>query len=414
MKSVPCICFRFQHFINIILIHRCLTEDERIISGLSTGNDAPLEVREGGISRRGVFATARIPKGAWLCEYKSHRMFPQSEKSAIEREYDLNNEGSYIIETKYPVPGIGHMCWDATRKCNQLGRYLNHAQRPNAKVTRPFQVRGKSCIGFVACRDIDEGDEVVWDYGMRDQVWSGCRLVKGVVQKTEGMKEEEEGEEVKDEEKVTPAAPLSKKGKGVNYCMCPICKTGPHRKISNHLSQVHHLKPRERAKYLGDKRIIATPQQIKSKRTRPSISVRKSQRKINSIFHCITPSPVSSIASHHSQCLSQVHHPQYLWQVHHPQCLWQVGRCGSLHRDSPAPLSLSPIPSPTRVSLSPSHPPTHAGPSNSPASLAGALESPGPSRSAALSGKSTRNAPRFSLEITCLGHQHEDLDTEGE
>ena len=29
VKSVPCISFRFQDFINIILIHRCLTEHDR-------------------------------------------------------------------------------------------------------------------------------------------------------------------------------------------------------------------------------------------------------------------------------------------------------------------------------------------------------------------------------------------------
>ena len=83
------------------------------------------------------------------------------------------------------------------------------------------------------CRDIAEGDEVVWDYGVRDQVWSGCRLVEGVVQKTPAMEEggggesEEEakkgasGEAEKDEEKVGLAPPRSKE-KNVSYCMCPI------------------------------------------------------------------------------------------------------------------------------------------------------------------------------------------------
>lgn len=49
------------------------------MEGLTTGNDAPLEVRVGGITGRGVFATTKIPKGSWLCEYKTGRMFPKAE-----------------------------------------------------------------------------------------------------------------------------------------------------------------------------------------------------------------------------------------------------------------------------------------------------------------------------------------------
>ena len=34
----------------------------------------------------------------------------------------------------------------------------------------------------MAVRDIEVGDEVVWDYQVRGEVWSGCRLVDGRVQ----------------------------------------------------------------------------------------------------------------------------------------------------------------------------------------------------------------------------------------
>ena len=39
----------------------------------------------------------------------------------------------------------------------------------------------ESSIGFVAVRDIEVGAEVVWDYQVRGEVWSGCRLVDGRV-----------------------------------------------------------------------------------------------------------------------------------------------------------------------------------------------------------------------------------------
>ena len=92
-----------------------------------------------------------------------------------------NSEGSYIVTSSHPVGGEKILCWDATRIYHQFGRYRNHAQHPNAKLTSPLWVRGKWRIGFVATKDITEGDEVVWDYGVCGKGWEGCRLLDGVV-----------------------------------------------------------------------------------------------------------------------------------------------------------------------------------------------------------------------------------------
>lgn len=48
--------------LKILLLFRVLTKKEKIIQGLATGQDAPLEVREGGVDGRGVFATKNIGK----------------------------------------------------------------------------------------------------------------------------------------------------------------------------------------------------------------------------------------------------------------------------------------------------------------------------------------------------------------
>ena len=153
-----------------------------ILEGLTTGHDTPLEVREAGVAGRGVFATGAIPKGSWLCAYKAGAVYPPSEKEKHTMEYDLNGEGSYVVETSYAIPGMGKLCFDATRHYHQTGHYINHAQRPNAELTAPVFARGKWRIGFVVVRDIKIGDEVVWDYQVRGEVWSGCRLVDGRVQ----------------------------------------------------------------------------------------------------------------------------------------------------------------------------------------------------------------------------------------
>ena len=77
-----------------------------------------------------MFATEHIPKGSWLCEYKTTRVFKRSELEHVKKEYELNNEGSYIVESAYPVGKEGHLCFDATRKYHQFGRYFNHARCP--------------------------------------------------------------------------------------------------------------------------------------------------------------------------------------------------------------------------------------------------------------------------------------------
>ena len=156
------------------------------MEGLCTGNDAPLVVREGGCPGRGVFANKHIDKGQWLCEYRSI-VYPYTELDKHTHEYNLNREGSYIITSKHTVGGTTRLCWDATRRMRQYGRYLNHARKPNAALTSPEFVRGKWRIGFTAIRDIELEHEVVWDYGVGKEVeWHDSVLVDGVVVKPKG------------------------------------------------------------------------------------------------------------------------------------------------------------------------------------------------------------------------------------
>ena len=75
-----------------------------MLEGLTTGRDAPLDVRSGGIANRGVFATGPVKQGQWLCEYKGLVYTHNHMKKKIEK-YDQNGEGCYIITSKYLVDG---------------------------------------------------------------------------------------------------------------------------------------------------------------------------------------------------------------------------------------------------------------------------------------------------------------------
>ena len=226
-------------------------------------------------------------KGQWLCEYKTNAVYSSKQRrDEAEEEYRRNQEGCYIVDTAYFLPGQGCLYFDATRKFHQLGRYLNHALNPNATLMPPIYVRGKWCIGFMSLTDINEGDEVVWDYIIRDMSWSQSTLVGGVVKVAEaaGVIASDVEENQKKWKGKSPAALRC-------FCYCPLegCTGRPLRKLSNHLTQVHKMTPKERSKYLGLKNKFASPQEI-AMRKKATLNPRRSQRSLTSFFQAPGPS----------------------------------------------------------------------------------------------------------------------------
>ena len=129
----------------------------------------------------------------------------------------------------------------------------------------------------MAIRDINVGHDV-WNYKISGEDWSGCRLVGGSVQPSKQMKEVEESEESEYAYSGTAKCPRRRR------CYCPVegCTSKPLAKLSNHLAQVHHLNPKQRAKYLRSKRTFASKKEIADvvKKT----VLRKSQRTLTSMM----------------------------------------------------------------------------------------------------------------------------------
>jgi SET domain-containing protein len=95
----------------------------------------------------GLFATRPIKKGAFIVRYSGRRI-PNAE---AERREARGARYMYELNKKYTLDGSGR---------RNLGRYANHACRPNAEsVIFRGQVRIK------AMRRIKPGDEITYHYG---------------------------------------------------------------------------------------------------------------------------------------------------------------------------------------------------------------------------------------------------------
>ena len=131
-------------------------------------------MKEAGRKGRGVFATEDIKKGTYLCEYRTTRVYHPKQRAKYEWEYEKNGEGSYLLETQFGKKLI----FDATRCYDQVGRYINHASlKTNCNYWRPLYVRGKYRVGFVATRNICKGEELLYDYGVRNETWMAATNV---------------------------------------------------------------------------------------------------------------------------------------------------------------------------------------------------------------------------------------------
>ena len=117
---------------------------------------------------RGVLSLSDIPRGTYICEYKTTGVYSKKEHLRWEMEYSINKEIFTTVEAK--VDGRV-MFFDGTRQQNQFGLLLNHSTQPNCKPFSPVFAKGKYIIGFWALKDVSKDTELTWDYNYRDPKW---------------------------------------------------------------------------------------------------------------------------------------------------------------------------------------------------------------------------------------------------
>jgi len=128
--------------------------------------DLPLHIRDTREKGRGVFASTAICNGTFVIEYTGELL---SGAEAHKREQMYSQEhslGSYMYYFKWRDQTH---CVDATVDNGRLGRLVNHSKLKANLQTRIFEHQGVPHIMFFAARDIDTGEELLYDYGERRQ-----------------------------------------------------------------------------------------------------------------------------------------------------------------------------------------------------------------------------------------------------
>jgi hypothetical protein len=96
----------------------------------------------------GLFAVKPIAKRAYIATYRGKRI---PTKDAHHREWRWGAKYMFEINDRWTINGSSR---------HNLGRYINHACKPNADA-----VLRKGKIVFIALRKIAPGEEITFDYG---------------------------------------------------------------------------------------------------------------------------------------------------------------------------------------------------------------------------------------------------------
>lgn len=135
--------------------------DDLITNGIEEG--MKVQIIEG--KGRAVFATRSYQKGEYVVEYHGD-LLQITDAKKREAEYAQNPAtGCYMYYFQYLCKTY---CVDATRETGRMGRLINHSKTGNCQ-TKLHDINGVPHLILVASRNIDEGEELLYDYGDRSK-----------------------------------------------------------------------------------------------------------------------------------------------------------------------------------------------------------------------------------------------------
>ncbi|XP_028273265.1 N-lysine methyltransferase KMT5A-A [Parambassis ranga] len=135
--------------------------DDLITNGIEEG----MEVQHIEGKGRAVFATRCFQKGDYVVEYHGD-LLQITDAKKREAEYAQNPAtGCYMYYFQYLCKTY---CVDATKETGRMGRLINHSKNGNCQ-TKLHDISGVPHLILVASRDIDKGEELLYDYGDRSK-----------------------------------------------------------------------------------------------------------------------------------------------------------------------------------------------------------------------------------------------------
>ncbi|MEQ2260013.1 hypothetical protein XENORESO_019744 [Xenotaenia resolanae] len=121
---------------------------------------------------RGIFATTFFQKGDFLLEYRGELI----SKEECERRQRVYHDKLKVFLFEFYFNGK-LWCVDAAKEDGSLGRLVNDDDiSPNAKM-KYLTVQGKPHLCLFATREINQGEEITYNYGDSDWPWR-CKVVK--------------------------------------------------------------------------------------------------------------------------------------------------------------------------------------------------------------------------------------------
>ncbi|XP_037016867.2 N-lysine methyltransferase KMT5A isoform X2 [Artibeus jamaicensis] len=135
--------------------------DKLIESGKEEGMKIDLIDGKG----RGVIATKQFSRGEFVVEYHGD-LIEITDARKREALYAQDpSTGCYMYYFQYLSKTY---CVDATRETNRLGRLINHSKCGNCQ-TKLHDIDGVPHLILIASRDIEAGEELLYDYGDRSR-----------------------------------------------------------------------------------------------------------------------------------------------------------------------------------------------------------------------------------------------------
>ena len=133
----------------------------------------------------GVIAGAPIAINTFICRYTGP-LLTYNDALRVEEQHERNGAGCYMYFFRHPRTGV-KMCIDGTfyellpyeqvtldqayayLPKTGFSRYLNHSRKGNLSIKAELDEKDEPVLNFYARHDIDEGAELLYDYGDRRQ-----------------------------------------------------------------------------------------------------------------------------------------------------------------------------------------------------------------------------------------------------